>query len=154
MLSEQTATIPALNMSAPPTNPSRRNMLAWLFSAGKLWVSLATGRGGMLLNHVRVTFEHLTSQKNTNATPSGKLTSIYLQNPVAVFLCIIPFLRKGVSLHIQQQRGPCISEAVCRIQKISSSHPVALRLCGNQGPFLSLCVQYCTKPLPYSYGLC
>lgn len=48
----------------------------------------------MLLNHVRVTHEHLSSQDNTDAIPPGKLTSIYLQNTVAVFLCIIPFLRK------------------------------------------------------------
>lgn len=48
----------------------------------------------MLLNHIRATPEHLSSQENTDAIPPGKLTSIYLQNTVAVFLCIIPFLRK------------------------------------------------------------
>ena len=48
----------------------------------------------MLLNHIRVTHERLSSQENTDAIPPGKLTSIYLQNTVAVFLCIVPFLRK------------------------------------------------------------
>lgn len=48
----------------------------------------------MLLNHVRVTPEHLSSQENTDAIPPGKLIPIYLQNTVAVFLCTIPFLRK------------------------------------------------------------
>lgn len=48
----------------------------------------------MLLNHVKVTPEHLSSQENTDAILPGKLTVIYLQNTLAVFLCIIHFLRK------------------------------------------------------------
>lgn len=109
MLSEQIAIIPALSVSAPPANPSRHNTLAWLFSAVKLWVILATGRGGMLLNHVRVTHEHLSSQDNTDAIPPGKLTSIYLQNTVGSLPLYHSFPQKReVSLYTQQQSGPCI----------------------------------------------
>ena len=115
MLSEQRAVIPALDTSAQPTSPSRCNTLG-LTSAKCLCVVLATGRGGMLLNNIRVAQEHLSNRGNADATPEGKLTSIYLQNTVAV--CIIPSLRKEMLDYPHRQRsGPCIPKAACRIQK-------------------------------------
>lgn len=145
MLPEQRAVIPALDTSTQPTNPSRCNTPAWLFSAECLCVVLATGRGRMLLNNLRVAPEHLSNHGNTDAIPKGKLRSIYLQNTVVV--CIIPFFRREMlDYPHRHQSGPCIPKAAWRIQEISSSHSLALCLWSNQGPFLSLCVQHCPAP--------
>lgn len=106
-----------------------------------LCVVLATGRAAMLLNNLRVTPEHLSNHENTDVIPKGKLTPIYLQNTVAFY--IIPFLRKEMLDYPHRQQSPCIPKAAWRIQKIISSHSLALCSSDNQAPFLSLCVQYC-----------
>lgn len=124
MLPEQRAVIPALDTSTQPTNPSRCNTPAWLFSAECLCVVLATGRARMLLNNLRVAPEHLSNHGNTDAIPKGKLRSIYLQNTVVV--CIIPFLRREMlDYPYRQQSGPCIPKAAWGIQEIRWSHSLA-----------------------------
>lgn len=143
MLPELRDVIPASDTSTQPTNPSRCNTPAWLFSAECLCVVLATGRGGMLLNNLRVAQEHLSNHGNTDAIPKGKLRSIYLQNIFAAY--IIPFFRKEMlDYPHRQQSGPCIPRAAWRIQKISSSHSLAFCLWNNQAHFLSLSVPLCS----------
>lgn len=128
MLSEQRALTPSLKHLCTTHQPfqmqhSSLTLLSRVLGSG-------SGRGGTLSNNVRGAQEHLSSHGNTDATLKGKLTSTYLQNSAAV--CIIPSLRKEMlDYPHRQQSGPCIPKAACRIQKISSSHSLALCLCHN-----------------------